>query len=269
MSLKLLVLGAHPDDAEFHAGGLISAYAQAGHQVRIVSVTNGGAGHHFRTSPELVEMRRREIQASAAIIGAEAEAWEFPDGALTPDLAVRRRVIREIRSFEPDLVLTHRPCDYHPDHRAVAQTVQDASYMVTVPLVESDVPFLKRDPVVAFMPDRFTKPAPLQPDVVLDTAPWADTVVQMAACHVSQVFEFLPFNRGRECPESPQARIEFLRSWLAELAAERAARFRQALITQYGETGNDVQSAEAYEISEYAAQLTEQRREELFGWLYQ
>ena len=268
MSLKLLVIGAHPDDAEFHAGGLIAAYAASGHRVRVISVTNGGAGHHFRSSEELAALRREEIAASAAVIGAEAEAWEFPDGSLMPDLNVRRRVIREIRSFEPDLVLTHRCCDSHPDHRAVGQVVQDASYMVTVPLVDPETPYLKRDPVVAYMPDHFTKPAPLEPHIVLDTTPWLDTITKMAACHASQVFEFLPVNRGRECPEDPQERFGWLRAWLAELGAGRAEQFRDALIRQYAEAGAEIQCAEAYEISEYAAPLTDQRRGELFDWLY-
>ena len=134
----------------------------------MISVTDGGAGHHRLPRDELVGLRRREAEEAAAVIGATAETWDFPDGALQPTLAVREAIIREIRVFQPDLVLTHRTCDYHPDHRAVGQAVQDASYMVTVPLVLPATPHLRRDPVVAYMVDLFTKPCRFEPHALLD-----------------------------------------------------------------------------------------------------
>ena len=217
----------------------------------------------------MAERRRAEAAAAAAVIGGESDVWSHPDGALQPSLDVRKQVIREIRQYEPDLVLTHRLCDYHPDHRAVGQLVQDASYMVTVPLVEPDTPALRKDPVVAYMPDLFTKPTPLQPDIALDITPWVDTIVQMLACHASQVFEWLPYNHDAACPESPEERLAWLRNWYLQRAAACADRFRDALCQQYGnERGNEIQWAEAFEISEYAAPLDEPRREQLFGFLY-
>lgn len=267
--LKLLILGAHPDDAEFHAGGLMAAYAAAGHVVRAISVTNGGAGHHFRDPVGLSQRRRRELAAAAAVIGGQSEVWEHPDGGLQPTLDVRAQVIREIRQFAPDLVLTHRLCDYHPDHRAVGQLVQDASYMVTVPLVEPDVPSLRQDPVVGYMPDLFTKPYPLEPHVVLDVTPHLDTIVQMLACHESQVFEWLPFNHQLDCPEDSEERLAWLKAWYCERASRRADRFRDALVARYGDAGEKIAYAEAYEISEYAAGMNEQTHQRLFGFLHE
>ena len=79
-----------------------------------------------------------------------------------PDLASGLgRIIREIRTFRPNVVLAHRPNDYHPDHRAVGQAVQDASYLVTVPMLLPDVPIMAKDPIVGSLPDNFTKPTPL------------------------------------------------------------------------------------------------------------
>jgi LmbE family N-acetylglucosaminyl deacetylase len=254
--LRLLVLGAHPDDAEFHAGGLAARYRQLGHQVKLVSVTNGVAGHHQLAADELAVLRRDEAAAAGRVIGAEYEVWDFPDGALTPSLAVRGRIIREIRTFRPDLVLTHRPCDYHPDHRAVGQAVQDASYLVTVPLVEPDAPALRQDPVVAYMPDLFTKPYPLQADVVLDVEPQVETIVAMLACHESQVFQWLPYEQGvlDQVPEDAAERLHWLRGWFAGHATPRADRYRSQLKAQFGaERGGQMQWIEVYEISEYAA----------------
>ena len=130
------------------------------------------------------------------MIGATYETWDIPDGQLMPTLDVRLRVIREIRTFAPDLVLTHRTCDYHPDHRAVGQLVQDASYLVTVPNVLRDVPALRKDPAVAYMADTFSKPNRMTADVVLDVTDRLDTIVAMLACHRSQVFEWLAYEEG-------------------------------------------------------------------------
>ena len=175
--LRLLILGAHPDDAEFHAGGLAALYRQHGHTVKMISLTNGDAGHQQMSGPPLAARRRQEAAAAGRVIGAEYVTWDNHDGQLMPTLEVRYQVIRELRTFQPDLVLTHRTNDYHPDHRAVGNVVRDASYMVTVPPVVPDVPILRKDPVVAYMPDPFTKPYPLEPHVVIDITEQVDTVV--------------------------------------------------------------------------------------------
>ena len=266
--VRLLILGAHPDDAEFHAGGLVSHYRRLNHHVKIVSVTNGAAGHHWRLPDELAKMRKEEGAAVAQQVGVEYDVWDFPDGELQPTLDVRRRIIREIRQFAPDLVLTHRTCDYHPDHRAVGLAVQDASYMVTVPHIVDDVPALRSDPIVAYMNDLFTKPYPLQPDIVLDVTPFLTQIVNMLACHVSQVFEWLPYNRqvDKQIPESETERLKWLASWYEQRPKAVANRFRSALVTHYGEHGSKIQFAEAYEISEYAGKLSESVRRRLFSW---
>lgn len=179
---RLLILGAHPDDAEFHGGGLATIYRQLDRPVKMISVTDGSAGHHQRSPAELVDLRRGEAAKAGAVIGASYETWDFPDGSLEPTLEVRHRIIQEIREYQPDLLLTHRTCDYHPDHRAVGQCVQDASYLVTVPHVVPSIPALRKDPVVAFLPDLFTRPSPLRVDVITDISEQMDTVAKMLAC---------------------------------------------------------------------------------------
>ena len=208
--------------------------------------------------------------AAGGVIGATYETWDFPDGHLEPTLDVRSRVVREIRTFKPDLVLTHRTCDYHPDHRAVGQVVQDASYMVTVPHVVPEVPALKRDPVVACMTDLFTRPAPLSVDVAIDVTDQIETIVAMLACHRSQVFEWLPYEEGTldTVPTDPAGEREWLRAWYTGHIRTRADRFRQRLIETFGEgRGGAVKYAEAYEISEYAMQPDEALRRQLFPCL--
>src|SRR4051794_16173182 len=127
--LRLLIIGAHPDDADYAAGGTAALYRAQGHVVRMVSLTNGDAGHHQGGGAALAKRRLAEATAAGAVIGATYDLFPNHDGELLPTLDNRRQVIRLIRTFDPDLVLTHRPNDYHPDHRSTSQLVQDAAYM--------------------------------------------------------------------------------------------------------------------------------------------
>src|SRR6516225_6163720 len=167
-TLRILVLGAHPDDADYKAGGTAALWRKLGHEVKLVSVTNGGAGHQILRGEALVARRRAEAQAAGAVIGATYDVLDHPDGALMPTLEARQQLIRLIRGFRPDLILTHRPNDYHPDHRYTSVLVQDASYMVTVPALVPDTPRLAANPVIAYLPDHFQKPYPFQPTVVVN-----------------------------------------------------------------------------------------------------
>src|SRR5438105_8255241 len=98
-SLRLLIIGAHPDDADYHAGGLAALYQRAGHVVKMVSLTNGEAGHQSLRGQELTQRRRREAAASGEVIGATYLVFNNPDGQLLPTLECRNQVIRLMRSF--------------------------------------------------------------------------------------------------------------------------------------------------------------------------
>lgn len=268
--LKLLVLGAHPDDCEFHCGGLAAIYRKLGHEVKLVSVTNGESGHHEMTGPTLTARRRQEAAAAAKSIGAVAEVWDYPDGRLLPTLELRERIIREIRTCKPDLLITHRNNDYHPDHRAVGDVVRDASYMVTVPSIVPDAPIVRKDPVVAFMSDKFTKPYPLAPDVLVDVTREIDVIVDMLACHKSQVFEWLPYNRSElaDVPLGETGRKRWLKSHVVERLRRQTDRYRREIAEAYGlAAAKSIEFAEPYEISEYASPLTAELRKKLFPFV--
>jgi LmbE family N-acetylglucosaminyl deacetylase len=265
---RILVLGAHPDDAEIFAGGLLCRQAQRQATIKIISVTDGRSGHHEIQPTELVVVRRKEAAASGAVIGSEYLTWDFPDGYLQPTLTVREAIIAEMRRFKPDLVLTHRPCDYHPDHRAVGHAVQDASYLVTVPHIVAEVPRLEVDPVVAYMPDLFTRPAPLIPDVILEITNELPTAVKMLGCHRSQVFQWLPYHDGllAELPESEEGKMIWLEGWVRKFIGGRETLWRDRL-DQLGfptSTSEKQYCFEGFEISQYAGKLTDAKREWLF-----
>ena len=191
---RILVIGAHPDDCEIKTGGTASLWAKAGFVVRFVSATNGVSGHHAIGGIELVTRRVAEAKKAAKIIGIESQVLDVTNGEIIPTLFYRKLFIKLIREFDPDLILTHRPNDYHPDHRYTSQLVQDASYVVTVPNYVPTVKALRRMPVIAYLSDNFQKPIPFQPDVVVDIDKTLETKVDMMHCHVSQFYEWIPWN---------------------------------------------------------------------------
>jgi len=265
--LRLLVIGAHPDDAEYKAGGLAALYRGLGHEVHFVSMTNGESGHHEITGPPLVRRRRAEANAAAQVVGLRYDVLDNPDGRLEATLLRREEVIRLIRSYRPDLVLTHRLNDYHPDHRATSTLVQDAAYLLSVPSICPDVPHLGRPPVIAYLSDDFLRPYPFTPDVVVDIASVWPAKVAMLHAHESQFYEWLPYNAGHsgEVPAGVEARQAWLSRRMASLAEHLAERFRAQLVSTYGpERGAAVRLAEAFEASEYGAPLDAPARARLF-----
>jgi len=115
--LNVVVLGAHPDDADNKVGGTAILLAKAGHRVLFVSITNGQAGHHLLKGKELADIRKKEAAEAGKRFGVEYLVLDNPDGELLPSLEVRRQVIKVIREWKADFVIGHRPNDYHPDHR--------------------------------------------------------------------------------------------------------------------------------------------------------
>jgi LmbE family N-acetylglucosaminyl deacetylase len=268
--LRLLIIGAHPDDADYHAGGTAALYRAAGHVVKLVSLTNGDAGHQTLRGAELSRRRRAEARAAGAVIGATYDVLDNPDGELLPTLENRREVIRLIRSFQPDLLLTHRPNDYHPDHRYTSQLVQDAAYMVTVPAIVPDTPHLARDPVIAYLPDDFQKPYPFRPAVVVDVGSVIEQMTAMLHCHQSQFYEWLPYNIGRldQVPATDAQRRQWLEGAVRARHQARADRYRELIVQTYGpERGPRVEYVEAFEPCEYGAPLDEAARRRLFPFV--
>ncbi len=283
--MKILMIGAHQDDNEFRCGGLASKYVKMGYEVKFLSLCNGCGGHHILGPKEISERRAKESAKVAELLGVTYDIWDIDDCNIVADLATRKRLIRYIREFNPDLIISHRLNDYHADHRIAGQLVQDASYLLTVPNECPEAPAMRFMPVIMYNEDSFKNPD-FRADIVIDMDDEIDTKLKIADINVSQVYEWLPFTHGEEdeVPEGKEERFEWLKGMNITsettdeevMAADRgysvrfaktAARFRNELIKKYGEErGSKIRYAEAFELCEYGAKLTDELKEKLFSF---
>lgn len=268
--MNVVLIGAHPDDVEVVAGGTATLWSNAGFSVTMVSMTNGNKGHHKERAAPLAARRKRESERSAKLIGASSIVLSTPDGELEPTLAVRKRVVSIIRKAKADLVITHRPNDYHPDHRYTSQAVQDAAYMVTVPQFLPSVPALRQNPVFMYFMDRFQKPYPFQPDVAVAVDEVIETKWKMLDAMESQFYEWLAWHAG--ILESVPTRKPERLAWLEEVWGARVRAFtdvlRPAFRAWYTKTRTEqIRYGEFFELSEYGRQPTKEEFLELFPFL--
>lgn len=282
--MKILAVGAHQDDNEFLLGGITCKWVRDGHEVRYLSVCNGCGGHHILTPEETTATRAKESAAVAEHLGIQYDIWDIDDCTLVADLETRNRLIRYIREFSPDLIISHRTNDYHADHRAAGQLVQDASYILTVPHTCPDVPAMRFMPVIIYSEDGFKNPD-FDPTYVVDIDDKIETKFHIARLNVSQVYEWLPYTYGEVVPEDEAEREAYFlgmnitaettdeeilsskSNGYAVLFAKTAARFRERLIELYGEErGSRIRYAEAFELCAYGGQPTEEFNKALFGF---
>ncbi len=268
--LRIVVFGAHPDDAEFKAGGSAIKWAKLGHHVKLCSVTNGDIGHWQMAGGPLAQRRAAEAAATAKVFGVTSQVLDIHDGELEPNLENRKKITRVIREWKADIVIAHRPWDYHPDHRYVGILVQDAAFMVTVPFFCPETPFLKKNPVFLYSSDGFQKPYPFKPDVVVAL----DDVFEqkLAGLHEleSQVYEGGASGSEEYVRTVPPANdVDGRKAWLKQRWENRqggeANRFRDTLIQLYGEErGKVVKYAEAFELCEYGRRPNAAELKQLF-----
>jgi LmbE family N-acetylglucosaminyl deacetylase len=267
--LRIICFGAHPDDNEFRAGGVAAMWAAQGHHVKFVNCTNGDIGHWGTAGGPLAQIRTAEVERCAEILGIETEVLDIHDGEIMPTLENRRTFVRLIRQWRADIVMCHRPNDYHPDHRYSAILVQDAGYMVTVPFFCPDVPYLRRNPVFLFYQDRFEKPNPFSGDIVVGIDSVIDKKIDAAVALASQTLEggcngderLYPPND----PAKRKAREREVRNRFDGRFASTADRFREELADWYGrERAGKIKCAEAFEICEYGRRPSKQEIRKLF-----
>lgn len=266
--LRIICFGAHPDDCEIQAGGAAALWAKAGHHVLFVSVTNGDIGHWREAGGPLARRRKAEVQEAHRILGIQGVILDIHDGELLPTLENRRELVRLIRKWKADVVMGHRPNDYHPDHRYTGVLVQDAAYMVTVPFFCPDVPSLTNNPAFFYYPDRFQKPNPFQPDVIVSIDPVIEKKLDALGVMESQFYEGGANGSPHLIPtgsDEQQQRHQTVRDNFARRSQAIANQFRSDLELWYSPTeAARIKHAEAFELCEYGSQPDEAKLRVLF-----
>lgn len=265
--MNIVCIGAHPDDCEVFAGGTGVKWARLGHRVLFVSLTNGDVGHHEMAGGTLARRRAAEAHLAAERAGVLDLVLDIHDGELEPSLSLRKRVVEIIREFDANIVLTHRPNDYHPDHRYTSMVVQDAAFMVTVPHFCPAVPALRKNPVFLFLMDSFTKPTPFEPDVAIDVTGVMDVKWAMLDAMESQMYEWLPWLEGTldSVPRDKAQRLDWLRRTWEPFFLQPAQMARAAIDRWYGpDKAEAVRYVEPFEICEYGHQPSDEEISRLF-----
>ncbi|CAG4998037.1 hypothetical protein DYBT9275_01911 [Dyadobacter sp. CECT 9275] len=265
-TIRVIVFGAHPDDCDLGAGGIAYMYAQLGHQVKFVSLTNGDMGHQDMGGGELARRRYNEAKEAGRRWGIQYEVLDNHDGELLPTLENRMKVIKLIREWHADIVIAPRTNDYHPDHRNTGVLVQDAAYLVIVPNILSSVPPLTKNPVFLYFRDRFQRPNPFRPDIAIDITEILAKKVDGLDAHVSQFYEWLPWT-SQDLQNVPKDLAE-RKKWLLTAMEKRSAvnpEIKLSLEKWYGkQRAETVKQVEVFEICEYGKQPSEQDVRRLF-----
>lgn len=183
--MRVLAVGAHPDDLEILCAGTLARYAQEGHQVVMCVATDGSAGHMTIKPPELAKVREGEARSSAEVIGASLLWLGFPDELIFNDRDTRLAFVDAIRQARPDAIITHPPDDYHPDHRMVSHLVFDASFVATPPNIETRYPAHNVIPPLYYMDTLASKG--FLPTEYVDITSTFPVKRRMLACHESQL----------------------------------------------------------------------------------
>jgi LmbE family N-acetylglucosaminyl deacetylase len=266
--LRIIVFGAHPDDAEYRGAGVAMKWAKMGHHVKLVSATNGDIGHWQSAGGPLALRRRNEVMEVARRLGVTTEVVDIHDGEMMPTLENRRIITRLIRQWNADIVITNRPNDYHPDHRYTSILVQDSAFMVTVPFFCPDTPALKKNPVFLYAPDGFQRPNAFRADVAVGIDDVIEPTLDALLVMESQIHEGGANGQAGLYPEDEagrQRRREEVRKNLASRYGGYANRYRDALVKFYGEDrGRKIRYAQAFEVCEYGRQPSRDELKRIF-----
>ncbi len=204
---RAMFIYAHPDDIEFTVAGTAATWARGGSEVMYVILTDGSAGSHTTdmTREELIEIRRAEQEAAAAIAGAKKCIFlGYQDGFLQPTLELRKQLVRLIRQYRPQAVVCGDPRMYfsgktyinHPDHRAAARLAVEAVF----PAAEMDLlyPDLVEEGLRGHKVNAVYVSTGDDPDTYVDISDAIHLKVEALRQHASQLGDWDPEPRTRQ-----------------------------------------------------------------------
>ncbi len=176
-----MVVGAHAGDAENMAGATILKHTIAGHQAFILHMTLGEAGHPTMTTDRYAEQRKQEVLASAKIMRATTQWFEYPDGRLPVNDEVKLQVCDLIRREQPTVILTHWKGSFHKDHIATHEIVRDAVFYAALPAIQRELPPFRVRAV--YYPENWEDMEGWRADIYLDTTAIWKEYLEVLQCH--------------------------------------------------------------------------------------
>jgi len=182
--MRVLAIGAHPDDIEMQCAGTLALCTKRGDQVFIAIVTDGGCGSPTLSRQAIAKMRFKEAKRSAKIISAKLIWMNFTDGYFFENEEHRNRFVDLIREVKPDFMIIHSPNDYHSDHIYAGKMASDVSLLVTAPSIKTNLPPTEKMPCVYYMDT--TAGIEFIPEIYVDITETVQTKKKMLLCHRSQ-----------------------------------------------------------------------------------
>lgn len=184
--MNVLSITAHPDDLEILCAGTLALYARQGHKVTVAVFTSGNMGDLNIDPKQLSEIREKETREAASIIGADVIWVGVEDEHVFPNEEQRVLMIDVLRKADPDIVFTHSPNDYHPDHRYVSQLVFDSYFQKGLPFIPNvETPACRFGHTQVYYMDNLGG-VDFLPNEYVDISHVFETKKAMLACHKSQ-----------------------------------------------------------------------------------
>ncbi|WP_186328372.1 PIG-L deacetylase family protein [Paenibacillus sp. 32O-W] len=184
--MKVLAIGAHPDDIEISCAGTLAKMVEAGHEVVLCHASDGDKGHYEIPASELVPIRRREAEQAGAVINSRVVSLGLRDGEIWPEQEeIRLKFIDLMCTVQPDLVITHAPNDYMPDHNALSRIVFDTTFLATLPGASRQHKPAAKVPALYYMDN--LSGIDFQPTLYVDITATFGTKLEMLKKHQSQL----------------------------------------------------------------------------------
>jgi bacillithiol biosynthesis deacetylase BshB1 len=216
MKLDILVLAAHPDDAELGCGGTILKHVAMGHKVGVVDLTRGELG--TRGTPET---REKEAADSAKILGLSVrENLSLPDGFFRNEREHQLEVVKAIRKFQPDIILANARYDRHPDHGRASEVIFEASFLAGLTKVLTDQAPWRPKALYHYIQSQF-----IMPDLVVDVSDFWQKKMDAIRAFKTQFYD----------PNSKEADTYISSPAFMKLVESRGSEFGHAIGAKYGE----------------------------------
>lgn len=225
MKVDLLVIAVHPDDAELCCGGTILSHIEKGHQVAMVDLTQGELGTRGNA-----EIRLQEAQDAAEVLGVQArENLGFRDGFFKNDEAHQMELIKKIRQYQPEMVITNAPTDRHPDHGRAGHLVKEACFYAGLPKIETSLNNEKQEAWRPHIVYHFIQFYHLTPDLVLDIEPYVEQKIQAIKAYRSQFYD--PESEEPETILTNPKFFDFLKGRWQEMGAAAHLNYGEGFIS--------------------------------------